>query len=64
VLIGQPKSITVDRQHHRMIRHLAKKNHLAIYEVMHEIVDQHISRMQRLEELKDNNINERRLAKN
>ena len=51
MLLGKPKSVVIDFRHYRKIRALARKNHLKIYEVLHDIVDQHIARMDRLEEL-------------
>ena len=51
MLVGKPKSVVIDFKHYRKIRALARKNHLKLYEVLHEIVDQHIARMDRLKEL-------------
>ena len=51
MLVGQPKTVILDRKHYYKIRKLARSSHLKIYEAMHEIIDQHFDRMNRLEEL-------------
>ena len=53
MLIGRPKSEILDFKHYCKIRKLARANHLKIYELMHEIVDQHFDRMDRLEALNE-----------
>ena len=53
MLVGQPKTVILDRKHYYKIRKLARSSHLKIYEAMHEIIDQHFDRMDRLEALKE-----------
>lgn len=53
MLVGKPKSVLLDTKHYRKIRKLARRSHLKIYEAIHEIIDQHLVRMNRLEELRE-----------
>ena len=53
MLSGIRKTVIMDVKHYRIVKRLAKRNHMAIYAVIHEIVDQHCERMNRLEELKE-----------
>ncbi len=51
MLVGKPKSVLLDAKHYRTVRRMARTSHRKIYEQMHEIIDQHLARMNTLDKL-------------